>query len=194
LRPALLAFLIVGGVIGAPYVLPVLPIEMVPSYLHLLGIRAVRPERRTEGEVPQLFADMFGWEGVVAAVARVYNSLPAAERSQCVVWGGWYGEAAAVDFFGKAYQLPAAVSGHQNYYLWGPGRFSRDVVITVGIPREWLQPWFDSVELAATVPCAYCMPDRMNSAIHICRGLRVPVDTFWPKTKCWTCDTPEFAR
>ncbi len=194
LRPATLAFLMIGGVIAAPYVLPVLPIEMVPRYLQLLGIRDVRPERRAEGEVPQLFADMLGWEELVRTVARVYDSLPDADRSRCVVWGGWYGPAAAVDFFGKAYQLPAAVSGHQNYFLWGPGRFSRDVVIAVGIPGHWLQRWFGSVELVATVPCPYCMPDRRNTAVHICRGLKLPVAAFWPKTKCWTCDMPEFAR
>jgi len=194
LQPATLALLIVGGVITAPYVLPVLPIEMVPRYLRLLGIKEVRPERRAEGEVPQLFADMLGWETVVSTVARVYHSLPKAEQARCAIWGSNYGNAGAVDFFGKAYHLPAAVSGHQNYYLWGPGRFSRDVVIAVGIPGDRLRRWFDAVELAASVPCPHCMPDREHTPIHVCRGLKIPVDVFWPKTKCWTCDVPEFAR
>ncbi|MFI5364165.1 MAG: glycosyltransferase family 39 protein [Candidatus Binatia bacterium] len=194
LKPVTLALLIMGGAIIAPYVLPILPIEMVPRYLRLLGMKDVRPERRAEGEVPQLLADMLGWEDLVSAVARVYHSLPDADQSHCAIWGGWYGAAGAVDFFGKAYQLPAAVSGHQNYFLWGPGRFSRDVVIAVGIREAWLQRWFDSVELGATVPCPYCMPDRMNTPVYVCRGLKIPVEAFWPKTKCWTCDMPEFAR
>ena len=29
-------------------------------------------------------------------------------------------QAGAIDFFGAKYGLPAALSGHQNYYLWGP--------------------------------------------------------------------------
>ena len=30
-----------------------------------------------------------------------------------------YGEAAAIDVFGRGLGLPPAVSGHNNYYLWG---------------------------------------------------------------------------
>lgn len=194
LKPAMLALLILGGAITAPYVLPILPIEKVPSYLNLLGVKEVRPERRAEGNVPQLFADMLGWDDLVSTVARVYHSLPAAEKAHCAIWGSMYGNAAAVDFLGKPYQLPAAISGHQNYFLWGPGRFSRDVVIAVGFRPESLQGWFDSVELSATVACPYCMPDRVSTPVYVCRGLKEPVETFWPKTKCWTCDRPEFAR
>src|SRR5262249_50000682 len=105
-----------------------------------------------------------------------------------------YGEAAAVDFFGRAYQLPRAISGYQNYYLWGPGSFSGEVVITINMPRWALDPWFRTVDLAATVPCQYCMPDRADVPIHICRGLKGPVQEFWPLVKCWTCDVPPFAR
>jgi hypothetical protein len=36
----------------------------------LRSVTIPRPERREEGEVPQLFADMLGWEERVAAVAR----------------------------------------------------------------------------------------------------------------------------
>jgi 4-amino-4-deoxy-L-arabinose transferase-like glycosyltransferase len=194
LKPASIGFLLVGGALSAPYVLPVLPIELVPQYLGLIHLKAVRPERRQEGEVPQLFADMFGWEGMVAAVARVYQSLAPDERARSAIWGAGYGEAGAVDFFGRAYDLPRAISGHQNYYLWGPGQWSGDVAITINIAGEYLRPWFDDVQLAATVDCEYCMPDRMHVPIYICRGLKQPVSEFWPKVKCWTCDKPAFVR
>jgi hypothetical protein len=194
LKPATVGFLLLGGVMTAPYVLPVLPIEAVPQYLRRLGIKEVRPETRKEGEIPQLFADMFGWEQTVATVARVYASLPPEERSRCAIWGADYGEAGAVDFLGGAYNLPHAVSGHQNYYLWGPGPYSGDVVITVNIPGKYLEPWFQHVELAATVDCEYCMPDRSSVPINVCRGLKMPLPAFWPEVKCWTCDLPGFAR
>jgi 4-amino-4-deoxy-L-arabinose transferase-like glycosyltransferase len=194
LKPASVVFLFAGGALLAPYALPVLPIEMVPRYLSWLGIKEVRPERRAMGNVPQLFADMFGWEETVAAVAKVYDRLPPDEKSRCAIWGSGYGEAAAVDYFGRAYHLPRAISGHQNYYLWGPGPSSGDVVITVNIPGELLTPWFERVELTATVDCPYCMPDRMKAPIHLCRGLKEPWKDFWPAVKCWTCDKPAFAQ
>ena len=194
LKPATLAFLLIGGVMVAPYVLPVLPIAAVPQYLNLVKVKGVRPERRAEGRIPQLFADMFGTEERVAAVARVYHTLAPEERARCAIWGRDYGEAGAVDFFGRAYGLPHAISGHQNYYLWGPGPYSGECVITINIPEDALRPWFERVDLATTVDCPYCMPDKASVPIHVCRGLKQPLQDFWPKVKCWTCDKPEFAR
>ena len=194
LKPATIALLLIGGAALAPYVLPVLPIAAVPQYLRLVKIKEVRPERRAEGEVPQLFADMFGSEEKVAAVARVYQAPPAEERSRCAIWGRDYGEAGAIDFFGRAYGLPRAISGNQNYYLWGPGPYSGECVITVNIAEKVLKPWFDRVDLAATVDCDYCMPDKSHVPIHVCRGLKQPLSDFWPKVQCWTCDKPAYAR
>jgi 4-amino-4-deoxy-L-arabinose transferase-like glycosyltransferase len=190
LKPASVVVLLAGGALLAPYALPVLPIDMVPRYLAWVGIKEVRPERRAVGNVPQLFADMFGWNETIAAVAHVYGALSPDDQARCAIWGRSYGEAAAVDFFGRAYHLPAAISGHQNYYLWGPRDYTGALVITVNISTERLRPWFDQVELAETVSCPYCMPDRSAIPIHLCRGLKVPLKEFWPQVKCWTCDKP----
>ncbi|HYY73791.1 MAG TPA: glycosyltransferase family 39 protein [Solirubrobacterales bacterium] len=194
LRPATLATLLVGGALLAPYVLPVLPISTLPKYLALLPMKEVRPETRRMGEVPQIFADELGWEPLVAEVAKVYESLPPDERARATIWGAGYGEAGAIDFFGRRYRLPAAVSGHQNYHLWGPGDGSGEVVIAVNIPEAYLKPWFERVVTRATVSCDHCMPDRRRMPITVCRGLGVPIREFWPKVKCWTCDRPDFVR
>ena len=50
-----------------------------------------------------------------------YRSLPPEDRSRACVFGRNYGEAGAIDFFGARDGLPRAVSGHNSYYLWGPG-------------------------------------------------------------------------
>lgn len=194
LKPVTIVLLLTGGIMSAPYVLPVLPIGAVPQYLSLVKVKDVRPERRAEGEIPQLFADMFGSEERVAAVARVYQTLPPEERAHCAIWGRDYGEAGAIDFFGRAYGLPHAISGHQNYYLWGSGPYSGECMITINISGEVLRPWFDRVDLADTVHCEYCMPDKASAPIHVCRGLKQPLRDFWPKVKCWTCDKPDFAK
>ena len=144
--------LAIGGLITAPYVLPVLPVAALPTYLRLLGIREVRPETRAMGDVPQIFADMLGWEELVAEVARVYRTLPPGERERAALWGSNYGAAGAVDYFGPRYGLPKAISGVQNYYLWGPAiaveRDDRDRFRAAD-----LSPWFDRVEPAGEVRC-----------------------------------------
>jgi hypothetical protein len=185
--------LVLGGLTTAPYALPLLPLESLPTYLEWLGLKEVRPETRRMGNVPQLFADMLAWDELVAEVARVYHSLPPPERERAVLWGSYYGPAGAIDYLGRAHGLPHAISGHQNYYLWGPGEASGELMIAVDFNDEELTPWFESVTPAGEVHCDYCMPDRAVQRIHVCRGLKLPLREFWPLTKCWTCDRPAFA-
>ncbi len=184
--------LVLGWVATAPYVLPILPVHLLPRYMEMLGLKEVRPETRPMGNVPQIFADELGWEQLVAEVARVYGGLTPDERQHAVLWGRDFGVAGAIDYFGRAYGLPWAISGHQNYYLWRPVGQSGELMIAVDIPEQYLLPWFASVELVGTVHCDLCMPDRQVMHITVCRGLKVPFEEFWPLVKCWTCDKPRF--
>jgi len=124
----------------------------------------------------------------------VYDRLPPVDRTRPAIWGSYYGPAGAVDYFGPRYGLPKAISGHQNYYLWGPGDASGEVVIAVDFRATDLEPWFEHVELAGQVDCEYCMPDRRTQRIYLCRRLKLPLREFWPQVKCWTCDRPPFTR
>ncbi|HZA44281.1 MAG TPA: hypothetical protein VE568_03120, partial [Rubrobacter sp.] len=74
---------------------------------------------------------------MVHTVASVHDDLPAAKRSRACVFTSNYGEASALNFLGERYRPPPAVSGHNNYYLWGLGGCTGEVMITVGIsPRR----------------------------------------------------------
>ena len=74
---------------------------------------------------------MHGWPELAETVARIYDALPPGQRAQAAVVASNYGEAAAIDFFGARYGLPPAISGHNNYWLWGPHGYSGNVVIDV---------------------------------------------------------------
>ena len=130
-----------------------------------------------------LFADRFGWKEMVATVASAYSALPAEEQPESCILTGNYGEAGAIDFFGEAYGLPKAISGHNNYYIWGPGDCSGDVVMSVGVPLGRLQAVFSDVEEVDLVKCEYCMPDENNLPLYVARD---PVSSFekaWPQFK-----------
>ncbi|HKH57854.1 MAG TPA: hypothetical protein VKA20_04900 [Rubrobacter sp.] len=131
LKPAYAAVLLVGGIALAPMVVPILPVETLAS---ITGA-GVKQERREEGQLPQHFADRFGWENMVATVAGVYDSLPVEDRSTACVFTANYGEAGAIDFFGPKFGLPEAISGHNSYYIWGPGDCTGEVVLSVDVPR-----------------------------------------------------------
>ena len=84
------------------------------------------------GLVSGYYADMFGWRELAAQLAEVYRALPADERKEAVFVGNNYGEAAAIDVLGRPFGVPPAVSGDNNYFLWGPQGHDGSVVIGLG--------------------------------------------------------------
>lgn len=180
LKAAYPAALVIGGALTAPLALPILPPRQAVAYNALLGGDAgLKHENVTIRGLPQHFADMFGWEELVALIAGVYDSLPEEEKAGCVILADNYGNAGAVDLFGKDYGLPRAISTHNNYHLWGPGEYSGGVVIAVGIDEQELRALFDEVTLAATFTHPYCMPSENNKPICVCRGLHVDLEKAW---------------
>ncbi len=178
LKPSCVSFVIIGGVLVAPLVLPVLPVE---TYVRLFGSSAkLQTERLQTGQLPQYFADRFGWENLTATVTQVYKSLPPEDQAKACIFASNYGEAGAISFFGKAYGMPQAISGHNQYYLWGPGNCTGELVITVGVPRQDVESGFSTVTVAATATCKYCMPFESNLPILICRGLKGSIQELWP--------------
>jgi Dolichyl-phosphate-mannose-protein mannosyltransferase len=178
----LVAFVLVigGGAISAPLVLPFLPPERYLAYQRALGIEPQRTEVSHTSELPQLFADQFGWEELVRTVARYYHSLPVDERKKTAIYCGNYGEAGAIDFYGPKYGLPRAISGHQNYFLWGPRDTTGESIILVGDDPQ-AEMW-ESLRVVATHHHPYGMPFE-NGPIHHGRGLELPIDEVWPETK-----------
>jgi hypothetical protein len=127
LRPACFVWLLLGVVPLLPLVLPVLSIDAFLRYQSHLPFEVPKTERSFVGEtLPQYYADEFPLAGVVAATARVYQSLTAEEQQRtCDLWqqlrpGG--GDRFLLD---PQYGLPKAISGHQNYFLVGTAAIHR---------------------------------------------------------------------
>ncbi len=188
LKPALVAVLLFFGASSAPMVLPVLSPESLVGYQKLLarfGLVPKRSEASHTAVLPQHFADQFGWEEMTATVARVYHSLPPAERERAHIFANNYGEAGAVDFFGPRYDLPKAISGHQNYWLWGPGDVRvGDHLIVFGGNRRELEAVCHSVEDAAQHYHPLGIPGQ-NVTLYLCRGLKLDLQQVWPDLKRW---------
>ena len=126
---------------------------------------------------------MFGWENQVGTVAKVYHSLTPEEKARTIIFCDNYGEAGAIDFLGRKYGLPNAVSGHNNYWFWGPGNWDADIVITVGESREDVAESFADVQLAATVVSEYARPNETNLPIYIGRRPKASLREIWPQTR-----------
>jgi hypothetical protein len=183
MRPAYAALLLATGAAIAPLALPLLPIESYIGYARALGEAPETEERKELGALPQFYADMHGWERIVDAVAVAHARLSPEERSAARVFAGDYGVAGAVDLLGRRRGLPPAISGHNNYWLWGPRGWDGSVVIVVGGREEQVRPLFESVEPAGSTDCGYCMPYENGMPVWIARGLRQPVAETWPRLK-----------
>ena len=169
----------------APLAKPLLPVDDYVRYAAALGIAPGTDENQALGRLPQFFADMHGWRELAEAVARVHRELPPADRARACIVAGNYGEAGAIDFFGPALGLPRAISGHNSYWLWGPGDCSGEVLLILGDDLDDHVDDFASVELGGVSDCTDCMPYEDGLRIWVARGLKVPVAQAWQGTRSY---------
>ena len=184
IRVALPAVVIAVCLVSVPLALPILPPDKIVPYMHALGLSVTRTETSMTGILPQHFADQFGWEEMVAEVAKVYNSLPVAERAKTAILAGNYGGAGAIDFFGARYGLPKSISPHQNYYFWGPRDYTGERVILLESNMKDAQYWCGTVEKGPRVAPYYGMGWE-HYDILVCHNFKVPLSEAWPKLKIW---------
>lgn len=187
LRRGAAALLVVGllgvGALAAPFALPLLPVETFIRYQAALGEKPGTEERKEIGDLPQHWADRFGWVEIVDAFESAWRSLPEAERSRVALYGSNYGVAGAIDLFGPARGLPKAISGHNSYWLWGPRGASGELILVGSKDEARLRELFASVELHGRVSCGRCMPYENGTGIFICRGARRPLEELWKGAK-----------
>lgn len=178
---AVAALIVIGCAISVPLALPILTPEQYLAYQRKLGVKPQPAEVSHTSELPQIFADQFGWEEMVRQVARYYHSLPEEERKKTAIYTNNYGQAGAIDFYGPKYGLPKAISGHQNYFLWGPRGYTGESIILI----EWDSdgPW-TSLQQVGRRYHPLAMPDE-NGPIWHGRGLKKPLNEVWPSVKYW---------
>jgi 4-amino-4-deoxy-L-arabinose transferase-like glycosyltransferase len=179
------AVIVVAGFIALPFGVPVLPVNTFLRYSQVLPYSSLAKTERDalRAPLPQLYADMFGWENMADTVAQVYHDLPASDRSNCAILGGNYGEAGAIDYYGPALGLPKAISGHNSYFYWGPRGYSGACVIIFGEQSEEFIKMFGDVHQAATIVSPHAMPNEQSVPVYVCRKPSEPLAVLWPRFK-----------
>ncbi len=176
-RAAIPAVLVLGGAVTAPVGLPVLPLDRVDAYVSRMTLGALDKVY----EVTGTWHDQFGWENQVATAANVFQSLAPEEQADCMILVSNFGQAGAIDLFGRAYALPHATTVHQNYFFWGLGPATGNVAIAYGIAPDFLGLLFEKVEQRATITCEECMPYENGLGVYVCRGAKLPLRKAWPE-------------
>jgi hypothetical protein len=157
---------VVGALLSIALVLPVLPLA---TFAHRPALHKTSYD----------LGETVGWPQFSRQVAAVYNGLPREDRRGASIFTANYGEAGAVALFGSAYGLPTPLSGHNNYWLWGPGAASDRVVIAVGSIDE-LRTHFASCRYNARIHSLDNVNnDENGTSIWTCVGPKGAWSSFW---------------
>lgn len=175
------ALTVLFGMATLPFGLPVLPPEPMSRYAAATGVTAgVRTNWGELLALPQDYADMTGWREKVEAVAAVYRSLPPAEQAEVVLYGNNYGQAGALEFYGRQLGLPPVVSLAGSFYLFGPGQRPGKIVIFLGVRRSDLEELgCASLDEVARVKNSWGVPEERDVPILVCRGPKLTVQEVW---------------
>ena len=186
MKPAIAAVLLAAGAHLAPVVVPVLSPEHFIAYAKTLPFKLpVMEHGHARATLPQWYADQFGWQEIVDETAVAWNRLSPGERSDCGIFAQDYGQAGAIDFLGRRYGLPRALSGHQTFFLWGPRGYSGNCLIVLDDEKENLDQLFEHVDYVGNSAMnPYALEQEIP--VFICKGAKFgTLDQLWPQVKKW---------
>ncbi len=159
--------MLLSAAVVLPVALPVLPARV----LHTVPLQKINYD----------LAESIGWPQQVALIAREYRALPTGERRVTTVLAGNYGEAGAIERYGAGDGLPAAYSGANNFWLWGPPPSRDTSAIAVNVDPALLRREFRHVRLVATFWNGLGVSDDEEGAqIFLATGLRSSWARAWP--------------
>lgn len=156
----------VNAIVSAVLFLPVLPVTALQDS----PVLAINYDA----------GETIGWPQFVRQIAEVRATL----GPDIAILTDNYGEAGAIERFGGRYGLPTPHSGHNSYWWWGPPGDTATAVLTVGLDRDHLTPYFAEVESAGHIDNGLGIDnDEQGRPLFICREPRAPLSEVWPAAK-----------
>lgn len=111
------------------------------------------------------------WAKTMQQLKTVYDSLPANEKQNCLIWGKHYSQAGAVNLLGVDYNLPKAFSYHGSFYSWTPkGEMPNTTIALSYRVGDFFTPYFEEVKLVRTIynPFSY-NEEELYQRIYVCK-------------------------
>jgi hypothetical protein len=121
---SILVFSLISAIVFLPLGLPILPQQKMARYCvafskYITPI-PMRNEDNSYTAIPQDYMDMTGWRELAELASVAYNKLDSSQKKDCIFYTNDYGQAGAIDFYGKKFHLPDPVSMSDSYIFWAP--------------------------------------------------------------------------
>ena len=181
----IIALLYSGLLITVPVILPYFSYDTVGEYTKFLGLNT-EVETGNKPPLPQLIADRIGWKEKFNLVLNAYNSLPDSEKKETIIAAGNYGQAGAIELYGKKYNLPDVVCGHNTYYLWSKSKLHGNTVLQLTGDKntDRLKKLFENVEIyPGEFASPYVTSHENNLRVFICKNPKIPYSEMLGKAK-----------
>jgi len=161
---------------------PLVGLLILPDALPLVPVTAVHSLPASVQQSSDL-GDTIGWPQFTRAVAAQDAALARAGHPPTAIFTGYYGEAAALGVLGGRYHLPPVLSGHNAYWMRGPGKASDSTVLAVDALGQ-LRPYFASCRLLTSYQAPYHVQnDWTGLQIGVCTGPVAGWPELWPRLK-----------
>ncbi|MGW5105644.1 ArnT family glycosyltransferase [Nocardia sp. NPDC004123] len=123
-----------------------------------------------------------GWSDLTAKVADAYRQLPEAERPKAIIAQNYW-QAAAIQNFGRDFDLPPVYSPNRGFGYFGPPPSDTDAILYVGLDsaEPTLRRQFGEVTVRAHLNIPNGFPGvNTDIAIAVCREPVHPWAELWP--------------
>jgi hypothetical protein len=184
LRYVLVLIPVLLGAFIVPVLLPVAEPAKLAAYYRKTGIAetgALRWEDLDNHALPQDFADMTGWKEMAAKTGRAYAALSSEEKKHTFLFCDNYGQAGALNFYGKQYGLPQAYSANASFLYWLPPQQHIDhLLLVTDDTAEMSHPFirdFASATLADSITNPYAV--EKGSLIIVLKGANEQFNAFF---------------
>lgn len=143
-----IGYSVVSSIFFIPLGLPVLRQEKMGKYCDVLArhisAAPMRNEQNGYYPIPQDFMDMTGWKELAGLAAVAYGRLDSSQQKECILFANNYGQAGALDFYGKSYHLPAPISLNDSYIFWAPDSVAATTVIVTDRQLGYIPELFNT--------------------------------------------------
>jgi len=160
-----------------PIGLPVLQPQHMMVYMNKIGKNTGtnRWEDGKEHAIPQDYADMLGWCELSNYAINGYLALKPEERKTCGLYAENYGQAGALQYYGKKRGIPDPICFNDAFLAWAPNTFNYKSLIYINDDTVGIKKYFTDIKLLGKLKNP--LAREIGTGVFLCKE---PRPEFYP--------------